>query len=337
MSSRISLPMYFPSDPFSLPDALMCSNLVDIAYDMYYQWKQQGEPDQSSFDWDASALTALSMQHSNPVWGRAGWSIFSGHEPFAFVSWTAEGAIYLVFRGTETDLDWVDDADVFQVAYPSSIAEGYGSVHHGFMKIYASLRNAMLSALDMAGSGSTLYFTGHSLGGGLSTLAVPDVLANSGLQGTQMFHYSLASPRVGDPLFTDQYNSQEVTTYRIVNTEDIVPDSPLSVALGTIYKHVGTPVDFTAQYNTIGGNHDHLNSYNYALNHPNQPEGPIVSELKAEVEIGGTGGDLEEENSRLKRLLAEHVLEIDRMKEMLAAQGGRMRRRRIVSDERDSR
>ncbi|HEX8650139.1 MAG TPA: lipase family protein [Pyrinomonadaceae bacterium] len=330
---RFSFPMYFPAAPFSLTDALMCSNLVDIAYDMYYQWQAQGKPAPNSFNWNASAIP---MHHSSPIWGRSSWFFFSENEPFAFVSWTDDGEVYLVFRGTETSLDWVDDADVFQVAYPSTIAAGYGYVHHGFMTIYSSMRSAVLNALGMAGSGSVLYFTGHSLGGALSTLAVPDVLTNSNFQnsGAKMFHYSLASPRVGDPDFAYQYNSQAVTTYRIVNTEDIVPDSPLSVALDSLYKHVGTPVDFTAQYDSIGGNHDHLNSYNYALNNPDQPEGPIVSSLQgagvaAAAEAGRREG-VEEENARLKRLLAERDLEVDRMREVLAPVGRGGRRRRPI-------
>jgi len=47
-----SLPMYFPSVPFSLNDAVICSALVDAAYDMYDQWAAQGWPsDPSQFSW----------------------------------------------------------------------------------------------------------------------------------------------------------------------------------------------------------------------------------------------------------------------------------------------
>lgn len=42
------------------------------------------------------------------------------------------------------------------------------------------------------------------------------------------------------------------------------------------YKHVGTPVDFTATYDSIGGNHSMLNCYLYAVTHPTEPEGPVA-------------------------------------------------------------
>jgi hypothetical protein len=49
----------------------------------------------------------------------------------------------------------------------------------------------------------------------------------------------------------------QVTTFRVVNTEDVV-DVPLAVTddlFDTYDYKVGTPVDFTAQYDSIGGNH----------------------------------------------------------------------------------
>ncbi len=122
-----------------------------------------------------------------------------------------------------------------------------------------------------------LFITGHSLGSGLSTLSVPDVLDNSHNlpAGKSIIHYNLASPRVGSPGFATAYNLNNVPTYRIVNTCDIVPEVPPSVLDKLLYQHVGIPVDYTAQYGSLGGNHSAENSYRYALLHTDQPQGPI--------------------------------------------------------------
>jgi hypothetical protein len=227
------------------------------------------------------------------MWGVAATTLgVSYPEPFAFLATNnATRKTYLAFRGSETAADFEEDADIFQRSY-SSIVSGFGWVHAGFLDVYTrtysgsgysvpSLRSTILRAINsLTSTTGTLYVTGHSLGAGLSTLAVPDVARNSGQSGISvpMFHYSLASPRVGDPGFAYNYNfNLPVKTYRIVNTEDIVPYGPPPISGFDYYEHVGTPVDFTAQYGSTGGNHDHLNSYYYALTHPTQPQGPVVS------------------------------------------------------------
>lgn len=286
-----SLPMYFPPSPFSLSDAVMCSRLVNTAYDMYYQWAKQGSPSNpAKFTWTPNGP---SLRYSTPLWGVAKM-VESYPEPFAFVAQNAaSGITYLAFRGSETAADFAEDADIFQVLY-DPVVPGYGYVHAGFMDVYtrsysstwegykvAPLRTSIINALNLVQTSTkALYITGHSLGAGLSTLSVPDVVTNSTFKGKQipMFHYSLASPRVGDPNFAYKYNFQlPFKTFRVVNTEDIVPDGPPSVSDNDIYEHVGTIVAYTAQYGTTGGNHDHVNSYFYALNNPAQPQGPIVS------------------------------------------------------------
>lgn len=121
----------------------------------------------------------------------------------------------------------------------------------------------------------TLYITSHSLGSGLSTLAVPDVIMHTGYtkNNVPVFQYNLASPRVGNPEFASAYNGNQVPTYRIVDTCDIVPQAPPSLMGDLIFVHVGTPVDFTAQYGSLSGNHNLVNPYRYALTHPDQPQG----------------------------------------------------------------
>lgn len=77
--------------------------------------------------------------------------------------------------------------------------------------------------------------------------------------------------------------------------------------LGDIYKHVGLEVSYTAQYNSDAGNHDHINSYYYALKHPNQPEGPIVKQV-AEAAASARFLRLKIENDLFKRLVAEREM-----------------------------
>lgn len=193
-SPRKSLPMYFPSS-FSLPDAVLCNELVNTAYDMYYQWKAQGKPKQQNFRWTPKGPP---MTYGVSIWGNTLWSDFFA-EPFAFVAYSAQGNLYLVVRGSETDLDWIDDLDSWQTAY--SPVSGFGRVHWGFMSIYASMSSATMAAINSAlvklgANAKALYVTGHSLGSALSTLAVPDVIANSNLDRSKvgLVHYPLASP-----------------------------------------------------------------------------------------------------------------------------------------------
>ncbi len=60
----------------------------------------------------------------------------------------------------------------------------------------------------------------------------------------------------------------------VINTCDVVPQLPSPLLGEFVYKHVGTPVNFTAQYSGIGDNHNLTHAYGYALNYPDQPENP---------------------------------------------------------------
>ena len=269
-----SLPMYFPPAPFQLAEVILCSTLVDAAYDMYSSWKQQDKPDAKNFTWTPPASPSLpALHYSQPIWGAETelW-IFTHREPFAFVAWTDDGSVYLAIRGTESVDDWVSDADIDQASY--DLASGYGKVHDGFLKLYKTMGDAVLQALTLPPDPKRLFITGHSLGSGLATLAVPHIITRSAYTPRKLpvVHYNLASPRVGDPTFASTYNANQVPTYRIVNTSDAVPELPASVFGHLVYQHVGTPVDYTAHYGSLAGNHSAHTSYRYALDHPDQPQ-----------------------------------------------------------------
>lgn len=268
-----NLPMYFPPAPFDLDDARMCAKLVDTAYDMYRQWVTQHKPDATSFKWQPKGP---SLHYGKPIWGVSRvLVIFKEPEAFAFLGWSDDQTAYLVFRGTESAADWADDLDAEQRSY--RLVPNFGLVHDGFLDIYESMSSAVIDALNALPPAKKLFITGHSLGSALSTLAVPDVIAHTSYQPDKLplFHYNLASPRVGDAAFATAYLANGVATYRIVNTCDLVPEVPAAVLDDIVYEHVGIPVDFSAQYRSIGGNHSAKDSYLYALLHPDNPQGPI--------------------------------------------------------------
>ncbi|MBD2839758.1 lipase family protein [Pseudomonas sp. JM0905a] len=261
-----SLPMYFPS-AFSLSQALQCADLVEAAYDQYEQWLQQDKPRKpSDFNWQAPSMSGWNF--SAPVWSiLSELKYINESEPFGFAASDPTGAVYLVFRGTESAQDWVDDLDAKQAAYPWQ--SGVGQVHAGFLKLYTSLRDQALQALDSLQPGGNLWVCGHSLGSALSSLAVLDLQNRWPDQPLQ--HYNFASPRVVDPSFAAYYNGLNVPTYRVVNDSDLVPEVPPGVTDSWIYQHLGLAVTFTASYSSFAGDHSMADCYLYAINNPDAP------------------------------------------------------------------
>ncbi|HQU28028.1 MAG: lipase family protein [Nitrospira sp.] len=275
MSSK---PMYFPPAPFDLAEAVECSDLVDLAYGMYYQWIQQGKPHTpANLHWQSPRNSPY--RFGEPIWGNSEVLLFPDWEPFALVAQQDDKA-YAIFRGTETLEDWYNDAEIKQVSYEVPHVSNVGLVHEGFFDLYKSLRQSLISQLNALEGIRTLYITGHSLGAALAMVSTPDLMANALTQHTpNVFQYNLAGPRACDPKLAIFLNTGLAQIYRIVNSCDLVPEVPPSVYLGfsekVLYEHVGYPVTFTAQYGDVPGNHAHHTSYNYALKNPQQPQGTV--------------------------------------------------------------
>ncbi len=161
----------------------------------------------------------------------------NGMVPIAFVA-TSGSAIYVVFRGTETISEWISDATASQESYPY-VANG-GKTETGFTAIYDTIRTPIIqevTTLAAGGSYTSLFITGHSLGGALAVLAGPDLAAQTHL--THPIVYTFAGPRAGDPTFAAVYNGDIGTSWRVANTNDEVPKLPDVVT--TI---IGPPPDF---------------------------------------------------------------------------------------------
>jgi triacylglycerol lipase len=135
--------------------------------------------------------------------------------------------IVVAFRGTEvSDIrDLVTDAKLLLVpAKP----KGTGKVHRGFQKALDNLWPEIKRTLERIQSQQErpVWFTGHSLGGALATLAAHRF---TGIQGV----YTFGSPRVGNPEFAAAF---EEAHYRFVNNNDLVTMVPPE----GLYEHVGS-------------------------------------------------------------------------------------------------
>jgi triacylglycerol lipase len=106
-------------------------------------------------------------------------------------------------------------------------------VHAGFYwsldEIWSGLLDH-LQAIRAEGSGKTIWFTGHSLGAALATIASDRFGA-----GKAAGLYTFGSPRVGDDVFKASFT---VPCYRFVNNTDVVPHLPPPALLAN-YTHVG--------------------------------------------------------------------------------------------------
>lgn len=261
-----SLPLYFPQG-FSLSRALTCAELVLQAYAQFSQWQAQGSPHRpQDFHWQAPQMPG--WRFSAPIWSILSELHFLNEsEPFGFAAGNDQGETYLVLRGTESAQDWLDDFDAEQKPWPWG--DGQGEVHAGFLKLYASLRDLALAALDSLQPQGALWVCGHSLGCALSSMAVLDVRERWPDQALQ--HYNFASPRLAAPNFAAAYNGLGVPTYRLVNDSDVVPEAPPGVIDVLRYQHLGLAVNFTASYASIAANHSLAGSYLYALRNPQAP------------------------------------------------------------------
>lgn len=127
--------------------------------------------------------------------------------------------IIFAFRGTEADInDVLADADIELTNGPF----GTGSrVHRGFARALNNVTtfvNRQMRKFDRSGD-RPVWFTGHSLGAALATLAASSMI-DSGKKVQGM--YTFGSPRVGNKKFATSLNAKLKNHYRMVFGKDLV-------------------------------------------------------------------------------------------------------------------
>ncbi len=204
---------------WSADNARACARLAALAY----------EQDQAKVT--AALSGELGLRTYTPVDDRA-------TETQSFVA-SNDQFVVVAFRGTEEKIaDWMTDAHCARVPF------NVGQVHRGFHRAFESVWESLRSEIDRQQTGrQTLWFTGHSLGGALATLAVARMRSEAPPKPVQRL-YTFGSPRVGDWDFRQAFDSDfSARTFRYVNEDDLVPHLAPE-ALG--YTHVGHLMWFEA-------------------------------------------------------------------------------------------
>ena len=183
---------------------------------------------------------------------------FSGHN-YAYIFYSSfYRTTFLIWSGTTDAQMAKQDGNLIPVSVPEYMTVDENiRVHRGFLNIYENTRDQILKEYNKYKSQTDHFvIAGHSLGGALTSISAFDAANNS--PDVSFYAYTFGSPRCGNIQFAETYNNlNNLCSFRVFNTEDIVPTVPLS-APKFHYTHVGTEnalVPFTMNLGTIVGNH----------------------------------------------------------------------------------
>ena len=148
----------------------------------------------------------------------------------AYFAWT-DGRVIVAFRGTEHD-EWSDIFD--DLKFRQEPWNGSSKlVHCGFKAALERAWPGMAPLLHHLGQSRRVWFSGHSLGGALATLAADRYPDTAGV-------CTIGSPRVGDAAFASAFNARFTgRALRYVSDTDIVTHIPPPTFLAFTYEHVG--------------------------------------------------------------------------------------------------
>lgn len=138
--------------------------------------------------------------------------------------------IVIVFRGSDSFEDWVDNLDFRKTDIGNGI-----KVHVGFWSQIEAITESIFHELNDRDTSKSIYITGHSLGGVLATLLSYKFWMLFKIKGCVTF----GSPRVGNKKFQKVFNKRIKASRRYVNREDTICKVP-TVWMG--FKHVKNKV-----------------------------------------------------------------------------------------------
>jgi hypothetical protein len=139
--------------------------------------------------------------------------------------------IYVVFRGSSSTLNWMDDFEVNLVSYPS--CDGC-KVHNGFYRSALAVKNATLDSvkyLKFVNPTYSVIVTGHSYGAAVAQIIALELVSESVTAQV----YNFGQPRIGNPSFAAFANSKLKILWRFTHYKDVVPHLPPITGFGYIH------------------------------------------------------------------------------------------------------
>lgn len=163
----------------------------------------------------------------------------------------------LIFRGTQRQLEWLENVLAIQDNYVNPLNEtAIGKVHSGIYSFYnEGLATSVREAVKALDSKKPLVISGHSLGAALATLAAIDLALILPEFQPKLQVYAYAGPRLGNKAFVEAHSQLIPNHYRVANLADMIPMLPLSKLLTDDFIHVGELWSFLSQQGDIMPNH----------------------------------------------------------------------------------
>lgn len=174
----------------------------------------------------------------------------------------------VVFRGTRTseeaayDLQWSMTPCTLGGTPCGNAASGQYSFYTGKTLLENSLSQSMLAAVgSFANTSLPIYVCGHSLGGGVATLAALDIVQNQAYPSASPIMYTYGGLHVGDATFAGAFAAGVQAAFRVVNLADFVPQLTGLTTDDTSYVHVGQQWWFISYNQYLWQNHELAISY----------------------------------------------------------------------------
>ena len=151
------------------------------------------------------------------------------HDVNGFIGYMpSDKTIYVVFRGSQSFENFVDDMNIHQEIYHADVCPGQCTAHKGFFAATQSVNEAVIAEVKnllVARSAWSIVVTGHSLGAALATFMAVEISIRLNLTNLRLFTYG--SPRLGNLNTATFISGLLGDRNRITHRKDIVPHMPL--------------------------------------------------------------------------------------------------------------
>eukprot|EP00762_Andalucia_godoyi_P003894 ANDGO_05693.mRNA.1 Lipase len=168
-------------------------------------------------------------------------------------------SLSVVFRGTYSVRDWIDDLEFKQIPYRPNSAPGM-MIHEGFYESYMSVNSQAVASLGKlidkyaAGFEFELTCMGHSLGAACAQIACLELMTDPKIAAAinrRVNVYNYGQPRVGNAAFAEWSEQQLTSYYRLVHNKDIVPHVPPTLSASISYIHGGVEMFYNEDFSSV--------------------------------------------------------------------------------------